>query len=380
MLMNESIEQFRQYVREFAQREIAPLATSVDRDNEFPTPLWKKLGQAKLHGLTISKQYGGTDQGYLAHLIAMEEVSRASGSIGLSYCAHSNICLDNLYRNADEDQRKRYVPKLCNGEWVGALAMSEPSAGSDVVGSMTCHAEHDGSNWIANGVKKWITNGPDADVYIVYMRTKTGKDSHSITAFVIERTMHGFSIGNKTDKLGMRGSNTCELYFENCKIPDENVLGKINEGVKILMSGLDSERLLLSGGPLGIMQSALDIVLPYIKQRQQFNRPIGTFELMQGKLADMYTALQAARAFSYKTAEQYDNGVTSRKDAAACYLFASEAAIKVSLEAIQCLGAPGYMNDSPASRLIRDAKVYDIGGGTNEIRRMLIGRELYEDK
>ena len=378
--MKSTIEQFRQSVREYAQREIAPIAAEIDHDNEFPTPLWKKLGQKKLLGLTIPNKYGGSEKGYLANLIAMEEISRASASVGLSYCAHSNICLDNLFRNANQEQRKKYVPKLCTGEWVGALAMSEPTAGSDVVGSMTCHAEENGSYWIANGTKKWITNGPDADVYIVYMRTDTNTDSHSITAFIIERTMPGFSIGNKTNKLGMRGSNTCELYFENCKIPQDNVLGEINEGVKILMSGLDSERLILSGGPLGIMQSALDIVLPYVKQRKQFNRPIGTFELMQGKLADMYTALQAARSFSYKSAEQFDNGITSRKDAAACYLFASEAAVKVSLEAIQCLGAPGYMNDSPASRLIRDAKVYDIGGGTNEIRRMLIGRELFEEK
>ena len=380
MYMKSTIEQFRQFVCEYAQREIAPLAFDIDRDNEFPTPLWKKLGQEKLLGITVPKKYGGTDKGYLAHLVAMEEISRASASIGLSYCAHSNICLDNLFRNANPDQREKYVPKLCTGEWVGALAMSEPTAGSDIVGSMTCHAELNRSYWVANGTKKWITNGPDADVYIVYMRTNANTDSHSITAFIIERTMQGFSVGNKTNKLGMRGSNTCELYFENCKIPQENVLGKINEGVKILMSGLDSERLILSGGPLGIMQSALDIVLPYVKTRKQFNRPIGTFELMQGKLADMYTALQAARSFAYKSAEQFDNGITSRKDAAACYLFASEAAVKVSLEAIQCLGAPGYMNDSPASRLLRDAKVYDIGGGTNEIRRMLIGRELFEEK
>ena len=378
--MNSSLEQFRHFVCEYAQREIAPLASEIDQNNEFPTPLWKKLGLAKLLGLTIPKKYGGTDKGYLAHLVAMEEISRASASIGLSYCAHSNICLDNLFRNANPKQREKYLPKLCTGEWVGALAMSEPMAGSDIVGSMSCHANRNGGYWIANGTKKWITNGPDADVYIVYMRTHTGTDSHSITAFVIERTMQGFSVGNKTDKLGMRGSNTCELYFEDCKIPQENVLGEINEGVKILMSGLDSERLILSGGPLGIMQSALDIVLPYVKQRKQFNQPIGTFELMQGKLADMYTALQAARSYSYKSAEQFDNGITSRKDAAACYLFASEAAVKVSLEAIQCLGAPGYMNDSPVSRLIRDAKVYDIGGGTNEIRRMLIGRELFEEK
>ena len=380
MNMNATIEQFRQLVREYAQTEIAPLASKIDRDNEFPTQLWKSLGQAKLLGLTVPKIYGGTEKGYFAQLVAMEEISRASASVGLSYCAHSNICLDNLYRNADPGQRDKYVAKLCTGEYVGALAMSEPTAGSDIVGSMTCHAEKIGTHWIANGAKKWITNGPDADIYIVYMRTKTGTDSHCITAFLIERTMQGFSVGNKTDKLGMRGSNTCELYFENCKIPQENLLGEVNEGVKILMSGLDSERLILSGGPLGIMQSALDVVLPYVKQRKQFNRPIGTFELMQGKLADMYTALQAARSYSYKTAEQFDNGILSRKDAAACYLFASEAAVKISLEAIQCLGAPGYMNDSPVSRLVRDAKVYDIGGGTNEIRRMLIGRELFEGK
>ena len=380
MSMKSTIEQFRQFVREFADKEIAPLAADIDRNNEFPTPIWNQLGQAKLLGLTIPKKFGGTDKGYLAHLVAMEEISRASASVGLSYCAHSNLCLDNLFRNANTVQRDKYLPKLCTGEWVGALAMSEQAAGSDVVGSMSCYAEQNGDFWIANGSKKWITNGPDADVYIVYMRTNTGIDSGTITAFIVERTMRGFSVGNKTDKLGVRGSNTCELFFEDCKIPHENALGEINKGVKILMSGLDSERLILSGGPLGIMQSALEVVLPYVKQRKQFNKPIGTFELMQGKLADMYTALHAARSFSYDTAEQFDKGIISRKDAAACYLFASEAAVKVSLEAIQCLGAPGYMNDSTVSRLVRDAKVYDIGGGTNEIRRMLIGRELFEEK
>ncbi len=378
--MDSHIEKFRNIVQEYAQNSIAPLATKVDQENEFPTALWHHLGQADLLGLTVSKSYGGTEKGYLAHLIAMEEISRASPSIGLSYSAHSNICCDNLFRNANTAQREKYLPKLCAGEWVGALAMSEPDAGSDIIGSMSCHAEQSGNHWIANGKKKWITNGPDADIYIVYMRTKSTNDSHSITAFIVERSMPGFSIGNKTDKLGMRGSSTCELYFENCKIPQENILGEVNEGVKILMNGLDAERLILSGGPIGIMQAALDVVLPFVKQREQFNRPIGSFGLIQGKLADMYTALQAARSYSYRIAEQLDKGgKIISKDAASCFLFASEAAVKTSLEAIQCLGARGYMNDSIVSRLLRDAKVYDIGGGTSEIRRMLIGRALVKE-
>jgi isovaleryl-CoA dehydrogenase len=331
-----------------------------------------------LLGMTIPAEFGGSEMGYLAHLVAMEEISRASGAIGLSYGAHSNLCVNNLYANGTAAQRAKYLPKLCSGEHVGALAMSEPGAGSDVVGSMACRAELKGDVWVANGNKMWITNGPEANVLIVYMRTASRElGSKCMTAFIVEKGMPGFSTAQKLDKLGMRGSNTCELVFENCEIPQENVLGELNNGVKVLMSGLNTERLVLSGGPIGLMQAALDIALPYVRERRQFGQAIGTFELMQAKIADMYTALQSSRAFAYQVARDYDAGHKSRIDAAACLLHASEAAVQVALEAIQSLGGNGYINEFATGRILRDAKLYAIGAGTNEIRRMLIGRELF---
>ena len=381
MKLSEDIELLRETVRRFAEEAIAPRAAAIDEANEFPQELWRQLGEMGLLGITIPAEYDGSEMGYLAHLVAMEEISRASASVGLSYGAHSNLCLDNLCRNGSEAQRRKFVPKLVSGEWVGALAMSEPGAGSDVVGSMACRAELRGDVWVANGSKMWITNGPECDVALVYMRT-AGKEAGSrcMTAFLVEKDFPGFSKAQKLDKLGMRGSNTCELVFDNCEIPTENMLGEAHQAVKILMSGLNSERLVLSGGPIGIMQAAMDQALPYIRERKQFGRRLADFGLMQAKIGDMYAMLQSSRGFAYQVAADYDQGEHSRIDAAACLLHASRSAVSVALEAIQALGGNGYINEYPTGRLLRDAKLYDIGAGTNEIRRMLIGRELAEGR
>jgi isovaleryl-CoA dehydrogenase len=376
--LGETVEALRDSVADFAGREIAPRAGEIDRDNEFPADLWRKMGDLGLLGITVEEQLGGAGMGYLEHVVAMEEVSRASASVGLSYGAHSNLCVNQIRRTGDDAQRRRWLPKLISGEHVGALAMSEAGAGSDVVG-MRARAERRGDGYVLNGTKMWITNGPDADVLVVYAKTDPDAGARGITAFVIERGMAGFSTAQKLDKLGMRGSNTCELIFEDCAIPAENVLGGEGEGVGVLMSGLDYERAVLSGGPLGIMQSCMDVVVPYLHERKQFDRPIGTFQLMQGKLADMYTTMNACKAYVYVVARACDRGETARKDAAGAILYAAEKATWMALQAIQCLGGMGYVNETLPGRLLRDAKLYEIGAGTSEIRRMLIGRELYEE-
>ncbi|MBV8910429.1 MAG: isovaleryl-CoA dehydrogenase [Gammaproteobacteria bacterium] len=371
------LEEIRRQVRRFAAERIAPRAAHIDRSNEFPRDLWPELGSQGLLGITVPERFGGAGLGYLAHVLVMEEISRASGAVGLSYGAHSNLCLNQLRLNASEAQCERYLPKLVSGEHVGALAMSEPGAGSDVV-SMQLRAETRAGHYVLNGRKMWITNGPDADVFVVYAKTDPAAGSRGISAFIVERAMRGFSTAQKLDKLGMRGSGTCELVFDDCAVPAENLLGSENGGVRVLMSGLDYERVVLAGGSLGLMAAALDLVLPYVRERRQFGVPIGTFELMQGKVADMYVSLNCARAYVYMVARGCDTRTARRRDAAGCILFAAERATQAALEAIQALGGNGYINDYDAGRLLRDAKLYEIGAGTQEIRRMLIGRELFE--
>ena len=376
--LGETADMIRSSVESFAQAEIAPRAEEIDTSNEFPRDLWPRLGELGLLGITVEEEEGGSGLGYLEHAVAMEEVSRASASVGLSYGAHSNLCVNQLRLNGSPDQRRRYLPKLISGAHVGALAMSETGAGSDVVGMRT-RATRRGDRYVLNGTKMWITNGPDAEVLVVYAKTDADAGSRGITAFLIEQGMAGFSTAQKLDKLGMRGSNTSELVFEDCEVPAENVLGTVGGGIQVLMSGLDYERAVLAAGPLGIMRACMDIVLPYVHQRRQFGRPIGTFQLMQGKLADMYTAMNAARAYVYAVARACDRGETSRKDAAGAILFAAEKATWMALEAIQALGGNGYVNEFATGRLLRDAKLYEIGAGTSEIRRMLIGRELFDE-
>jgi isovaleryl-CoA dehydrogenase len=376
--LGETVDILRELVRSFAVREIAPRAAEIDRTNEFPRDLWPKLGKLGLLGITVEEEYGGTHLGYLAHVVAMEEVSRASASVGLSYGAHSNLCVNQIRRNGNDRQKRRYLPGLISGEHVGALAMSEPGAGSDVM-SMKLRAEKRDGRYVLNGTKMWITNGPDADVIVVYARTDPAAGARGITAFIVEKGCKGYTTAQKLDKLGMRGSNTCELVFDGCEVPEENILGTVGQGVDVLMSGLDYERAVLAAGPLGIMQSCLDAVIPHLHQRKQFGQPIGEFQLMQGKLADMYVTASACRAYVYAVGRACDAGNVTRKDAAGAILFAAERATWMALEAIQCLGGTGYVNDSPTGRLLRDAKLYEIGAGTSEIRRWLIGRELYEE-
>ena len=376
--LGEEIDALRDQVRRFADRRIAPFADEIDRNNSFPMHLWREMGELGLLGITVDDAYGGAGLGYLAHTVAMEEISRASASVGLSYGAHSNLCVNQIHRNGTTEQKERYLPKLVSGEHVGALAMSEPGSGSDVV-SMKLHAEKRGRGYVLNGTKMWITNGPDADVLVVYAKTSPDAGPRGITAFIVEKGFAGFSVGQKLDKLGMRGSNTSELIFLDCEVPEENVLGQVDGGARVLMSGLDYERVVLSGGPVGIMAACMDVVLPYLHERKQFGQSIGEFQLMQGKLADMYVTMNAARAYVYAVAAACDRGETTRKDAAGCILYSAEKATALALECIQALGGNGYTNDYPAGRLLRDAKLYEIGAGTSEIRRMLIGRELFAE-
>jgi isovaleryl-CoA dehydrogenase len=374
----EEIDMLRDMVQKFSAAELAPRAEKIDHDNEFPMDMWKKFGDMGLLGITVPEEFGGAGMGYLAHVIVMEEISRASASVALSYGAHSNLCVNQINRNGTKAQKEKYLPKLISGDHVGALAMSEPGAGSDVI-SMKLRADKKGDHYVLNGNKMWITNGPDADTLVVYAKTDLNAGSKGVTAFIVEKGMKGFSTAQKLDKLGMRGSNTCELVFQDCEVPEENILGDLNRGAKVLMSGLDYERVVLSGGPIGIMQACMDVVLPYVHDRKQFDQPIGMFQLMQGKLADMYTALSSQRAYVYAVAAACDRGETTRKDAAGCILMSAEAATQMALHAIQCLGGNGYINEFPTGRLLRDAKLYEIGAGTSEIRRMLIGRELFEE-
>ncbi len=376
--LGEDLDMLRSAVETMTADRIAPIADEIDRTNQFPRHLWPVLGEMGLHGITVAEDKGGAGLGYLAHCVAMEEVSRGSASVGLSYGAHSNLCVNQIHRWGTDDQQDQYLPKLISGEHVGALAMSEPGSGSDVV-SMRLRAEDKGDHYLLNGTKMWITNGPEADVLVVYAKTDPEAGPHGITAFLIEKGMEGFSTSQKLDKLGMRGSDTCELVFENCRVPKENVMGPVNGGVGVLMSGLDYERAVLAAGPLGVMRAALDIVLPYVHERKQFGQSIGQFQLIQGKIADMYTVMNASRAYVYAVAKACDEGRTTRKDAAGAILYAAERATEVALDAIQILGGNGYINDYPTGRLLRDAKLYEIGAGTSEIRRMLIGRELFEE-
>ena len=376
--LGETISLIRDTVRQFSSQEIAPRADEIDRTDSFPRDLWPRLGDLGLLGITVSEEYGGSGLGYLAHAVTMEEISRGSASVGLSYGAHSNLCVNQIFRNGSDEQKRRYLPRLISGEDVGALAMSEPDAGSDVV-SMALRAEKKGDHYVLNGTKMWITNGPEADTFVIYGKTDPESGSRGITAFLVEKSFSGFHASPKLDKMGMRGSSTSELVFQDCEVPEENVLGGVGEGVRVLMSGLDFERLVLAGGPLGIMQSCLDIVIPYVHQREQFGQPIGEFQLIQAKLADMYTAISASQSYVYSVARAADRGESSRKDSAGCLLFAAEQATKVALQAVQTLGGNGYLNDFATGRLLRDAKLYEIGAGTSEIRRMLIGRELFRD-